>query len=336
MITQKHIKFSLASWSTGCPMPEGLKTCIVVADASHVPVLHDRGYIDSTTVIFAPTSAEGVDAVYEGDIGLQSTEIYIAGKFGVQMMPISLADYIPLAGSQLFRISTEADLECLEKAAKEAVETGAFKTALTSPGAVLANETSLGLWDGYGKASDRLWVAVDGSIRISPESLPLGTIDNLYSEIIDAYDNAQTDVPGCSVAINSVVTEDRRRELFKRCPWLPKYISASGMWKALLTRGIEPLRMSGFGPNVSELERMSIMGFKCCIAWTSHAAYIGTGALGKIVKVSPQIGRLLEAIQMGDNSVLDNLNYNVRKHINVLESILGTKAVSSASFEDTK
>lgn len=98
MVTRSDMKWSLVSWASGCPMPDGLTTSVVLADASHLRTMREHGFISDTTIVFAPTPTEGVDVVYEGSFDLQSTEVFLAGDFGIQVMPFALADFIPAVG----------------------------------------------------------------------------------------------------------------------------------------------------------------------------------------------------------------------------------------------
>lgn len=168
------------------------------------------------------------------------------------------------------------------------------------------------------------------------DSVPLGTINDSYEDIQNAYDASQTDAPGCSVAINAAVTEDCRLEFLERNPWVAKYVAASGVWRGLLARGIEPLRVSGFGQGISETERDSLATLKYCIVWSEDAAYLGTSTLGRVIKVSPKTGRLLEAAQLGDTSAFDNVGSMVREQISAMECAICTPILPILSIGNTE
>lgn len=304
----------------------------MLADVHHLPVLLENDYITDNTLVCAPCEAPRVDVMFDGDLEAPTSEVHLADNFTIQSTSLALADFMPTVGPRLLRIATESDLDVLLVAADEAFHNGYFKPILVDPSTIVANETAFGLWQGQGTPNERLWVASDGTVRVSADGTSLGSMRQHFSYIEKSYAELPRPVLGCPAALEILSANKDCREAIESRPWLKNFLMAAGMWRSLLARGIEPVRASGFG---DAHDSDSLMRWGCddySILWGAENAYIGTGALGSIIKISREVARVIETVRRLKGDSLNDLDSTVRSHVEKLERKLDVHILPSNSL----
>lgn len=332
VICRNTLKWGFASWASGCPQAPEVSRALVLADIRHLPVLLENNYINEKTLVFAPSEAPGVDVTFDGDLETLTSEVHLANSFTIQSTSLALADFMPTIGPRLLRIATESDLDVLLVAADEAFHKGYFKPILVDPSTIIANETAFGLWQGQGTPNERLWVGSDGTVRVSVDGTPLGNIRQPFSHIEKSYAELYRPILGCPAALEIVSANKGCQEAIESRPWLKNFLMVAGMWRSLLARGIEPVRASGFG-GVHDLDSSMQRGHNDYgILWSAENAYIGTGSLGTIIKISREAARVLETLRMSNGDSLNDLDPTFRSHIEKLERKLDVHILPSNSL----
>lgn len=329
LISRNTVKWGFASWASGCPQAPGVSRVVVLADLHHLPVLIENDYINDKTLVFAPSEAPRVDVTFDGDLEVPTSEVRLADSFTIQSTSLALADFMPTVGPRLLRIATESDLDVLLVAADEAFHDGYFKPILADPSTIISNETAFGLWQGQGTPNERLWVDSDGTVRVSADGTLLGNIWQHFSQIEKSYAEMQRPILGCPAALEIVSANKGCQEAIKSRPWLKSFLMAAGMWRSLLARGIEPVRASGFG-DVHDPD--SSIRWACddySILWGAENAYIGTGSLGSIIKISQEAARVLETVRTLNGDSLSDLDSAIRSYVENLELSLGVHILPS-------
>ncbi|MBG9288592.1 daptide biosynthesis RiPP recognition protein [Corynebacterium belfantii] len=332
MICRNTVKWGFASWASGCPQALGVSRVVVLADVHHLPILLENNYINDKTLVFAPSEAPRVDVTFDGDLEAPTSEVRLANSFTIQSTSLALVDFMPTIGPRLLRIATESDLDVLLVAADEAFHNGYFKPILVDPSTIIANETAFGLWRGQGTPNERLWIASDGTVRVSADGTPLGSVRQQFSHIKKSYAELHSPISGCPAALEIVSANKGCQEAIESRPWLKNFLNVAGMWRSLLARGIEPVRASGFG-GVHDLESSMQWGrTDYGILWSAENAYIGTGSLGSIIKISRETARVLETVRMLNGDSLNDLDPTIRSHVEKLERKLGVHILPSSSL----
>lgn len=332
MICRNTVKWGFASWASGCPQALGVSRVVALADVHHLPILLENNYINDKTLVFAPSEAPRVDVTYDGDLEALTSEVRLADSFTIQSTSLALADFMPTIGPRLLRIATKSDLDVLLVAADEAFHNGYFKPILVDPSTIVANETAFGLWRGQGTPNERLWVASDGTVRVSADGAPLGSMRQHFSHIEKSYAELQRPVLGCPAALEILSANKGCQEAIESRPWLKNFLMSAGMWRSLLARGIEPLRASGFGDVHDPDSSMRWGRDDYSILWGAENAYIGTGALGSIIKISREAARVLETVRTLNRDSLNDLDSTVRSFVQNLERKLDVHILPSNSL----
>ncbi|WP_437034480.1 daptide biosynthesis RiPP recognition protein [Streptomyces sp. enrichment culture] len=238
------IAVAAIEWGTGRPWPgrprpHGAPATVVLADAATLPRLLASALTAAGTTVLVPhtepgitTDHDGVTVVtYEGDLtGDGNGEAGLHPDFYLHTRPYERPGHRPPLGPTLLRTDGDAGLEAYLADADRARGEGDFAALPTHPVVRLADHCALGATpDGDGPLL-RLHVTSDGTVSTTPGGAPLGDLGSTPGELDRAWRAGRA--PHAEVA---------------RRPWLGRYLAAVDAVRAARARGLDRVRVSGFG-----------------------------------------------------------------------------------------
>ncbi|MFI8188718.1 daptide biosynthesis RiPP recognition protein [Streptomyces sp. NPDC085946] len=255
-MTLPSVKAHALQWGTGRPVaalahrPPYTST-VVLEDAAHLDALLGSGVAGPGTVVLVPgdePSAEpvrheatGAEVVtWQGSLGEPGAEAGLHPDFYLQVQAYSITPYLSVLGPTLVRIAEEADFQAFLDDARRARDEGEFSAFLTHPAVQLGDLSALGGGPGGDGPGLRLYVAADGTVRVSPGGGPLGPAGTPRDELHRAWRAAPD-------ALGALPDGDSRRQRLAERPWTGRYLAAVGAVREAVTRGMEQPRVSGFG-----------------------------------------------------------------------------------------
>ncbi|CAL9479323.1 hypothetical protein SUDANB132_02997 [Streptomyces sp. enrichment culture] len=232
-------------WGTGRPWPgrsrpHGAPATVVLADAACLPRLLASALTAAGTTVLVPhtepgltTDHDGVTVLtYEGDLtGAGTGEAGLHPDFYLHTLRYERPGLHPPLAPTLLRADGDAGLDAYLTDADRARTEGDFAPLPTHPAVRLADHRALGAApDGDGPLL-RLHVTPDGTVSTTPGGTPLGDLGSTPGELVRAWRAAPGPHP----------------EVVRR-PWLGRYLAAVDAVRAARTRGLDRIRVSGFGP----------------------------------------------------------------------------------------
>jgi hypothetical protein len=196
---------------------------------------------DGVLVVDAVTSG-GDRASVLGDLVEPGSELSIGDEFFVQFEKYDGTEFLPIAGPTVLRLLDISDVEAFERDAI-AARCGDFLPVLLHPMIHLADQCGLGTAP-CGGPKVRRYVDVHGGQRVTAA----GPLVNSTERACDT-----TCVPP---TLAKPINELRRAH-----PWLPRYLAALDVLRAIGMRYSIPWRVSGFGTRLnSELSHSFDLG----------------------------------------------------------------------------
>ncbi|MDX3854076.1 daptide biosynthesis RiPP recognition protein [Streptomyces sp. AK02-01A] len=257
-MTYASVKAHALQWGTGRPLAAlsprpPFTATVVLEDAVHLDALLGSGVAGPGTVVLVSgdePSAEpvrhesGAEVItWQGSLGEPGAEAGLHPDFYLQVQAYSITPYLSVLGPTLIRIAEEADFQAYLDDAEQALARGEFSAFLTHPSVQLGDLGALGgdpEGDGPGL---RLYVAADGTVRVSPGGAPLGPVGTSPAGLHRAWRES----PG---ALGALPDAASRTERLTARPWLGRYLAAVGAVREAVTRGLDQPRVSGFGGRV--------------------------------------------------------------------------------------
>jgi len=264
--TKRH----LMQWGTGRPATAGAAgsesgpgsrrgaATVVLEDPAHLDAVLAAGLAGPGATVFVPgrpgteadTGPEAGPAViaYEGSFGEPGGEGSIGSDFYLQVQSYGVSAYMSVVGPTLLRVAEESDFEAFLDDADRAWHDGVFADFLTHPVMQLADLPALGAGPSGDGPLLRLHIAADGGVSISPSGRRLGTLGDEFAVLEENWRrcNEESGQP-CPVALGLVLSEDVRSAALAARPWLGRYLAAVEGLRDLRARGLDRLRVSGFG-----------------------------------------------------------------------------------------
>ncbi|MGI5197048.1 daptide biosynthesis RiPP recognition protein [Streptomyces sp. CA-288835] len=309
-MTHALVKAHALQWGTGrpvaalAPRPPYTST-VVLEDAGHLNALLGSGVAGPGTVVLVPGDepsaepvrheASGAEVItWQGSLGEPGAEAGLHPDFYLQVQAYSITPYLSVLGPTLVRVAEEADFQAYLDDAEQALNEGEFSEFLTHPAVQLGDLSALGggpEGDGPGL---RLYVAADGTVRVSPAGAPLGSVGTPRDELHRAWQES-ADALGALPDGTS-----RTRRLADR-PWIGRYLAAVGAAREAVTRGVNQPRVSGFGGRmVSALNHVADLRDRSATAplllWNDERALIHHPVDRRTVALSTDAARAAEAL----------------------------------------
>ncbi|MFC4066944.1 daptide biosynthesis RiPP recognition protein [Actinoplanes subglobosus] len=269
---------------------------IVLADAAHLAAVRAAGLVGPHTVVFVPGDPDedtGPQVVnYGGSLSEAGAEAVLDEAFYLQIQSYGLSEYMSVAGPTMIRIADESDFEVFLHDADRALATGEFPDFLTNPIIQLADLPGLGATGLADGPRQRLYVAADGTVSVSPGGSPLGRLGDPLTRLEAAF--AETGVS----CLGAAVPEDVRRNALADRPWLGRYLAAVDAIRAMRARGVSPVRVSGFGGRL--LPSMDGVADRTdpdlpLVLWTATSAYVHSPLTGRTFAVGHSAAQTVEA-----------------------------------------
>ncbi|OEJ39802.1 hypothetical protein AR457_18415 [Streptomyces agglomeratus] len=264
--TKRH----LMQWGTGRPATAGATgsesapgsrrgaATVVLEDPGHLDAVLAAGLAGPGATVFVPghpgteagTGPDAGPAVigYEGSFGEPGGEGSIGSDFYLQVQSYGVSAYMSVVGPTLLRVADESDFEAFLDDADRARHDGVFADFLTHPVMQLADLPALGAGPSGDGPLLRLHVAADGGVSTSPAGRRLGEPGDAFTVLEENWRryNEESGQP-CPVALGLVLPEDVRSAALAARPWLGRYLAAVDGLRDLRARGLDRLRVSGFG-----------------------------------------------------------------------------------------
>ncbi|MFE9395692.1 daptide biosynthesis RiPP recognition protein [Streptomyces flavidovirens] len=289
--TKRH----LMQWGTGRPATAGSReprhgaATVVLEDPGHLAAVLASGLAGPESVVFVPghpgteadTGPDSGPAVigYEGSFSEPGGEGSIGSDFYLQVQSYGVSAYMSVVGPTLLRVADDSDFEAFLDDADRARHDGVFADFLTHPVMQLADLPALGA----GPVGDgpllRLHIAADGSLSTSPAGRRLGTLGDSPAVLAENWRRLNEGVQQpCSVALGLVLPEDGRSAALAARPWLGRYLAAVEGLRDLRARGLDRLRVSGFGgrmvPALEAVPGADLGGDVPLLLWNEDASFL--------------------------------------------------------------
>ena len=267
----RHVSLArrhLMAWSTGrrSLLPDGRAALsgtatVVLDDDALLADVVGSGLVGSGSLVFYPVDIGTSHAItpdegpgtplclpFEGSLNEPAGEAAIGDEFFLQVQDYASSEFLSVFGPTSIRFFSAEDFDAYVQDAESAIEQGRFPHFVLDHN-VLLNDAEA-LWDAaLGDGPDlRLHVDAEGTVRLSPSGLPLGTLDDTAVELEESWvrHNRETGWHGAA-ALGQVVPPERARAAFQERPWLPRYRAVSEALRRLALQGRTDLRVSGFG-----------------------------------------------------------------------------------------
>ncbi|BFO21408.1 hypothetical protein SHKM778_77960 [Streptomyces sp. KM77-8] len=206
-------------------------------------------------------------------------------------------------GATLVRVTDVSDFDEYVADADQARDQGTFTEFVTSPSVQLADLSALGAGPACDGPRTRLYAGPSGSLSTSPGGAPLGHVGDELAALDTRFDaiNAGSPHP-CAVGLGDRVPEDVRTKALAERPWLGRYLAAIDAVRELRARGVDEVRVSGFGHRLwaasAEVARPADATDPTVplLLWTDETAYVHCRAPGRTFQLDLAAGILAEAL----------------------------------------
>lgn len=312
--------------------PEPGAEVIVLDHARHVAPVLASDLATAQTVIFAPFSDETTDArvvPYEGSFAAPGAEAVLGNSFFLQIQNYAISEFMSVVGPTLVRVSDDADLDAYLKDADRAVVEGVFPAFLTHPVIQLADLPGLGAGL-LGGPSLRLHVRASGEVSTSPSGIPLGDVGTRFADIESAWEriNGASSHP-CAVCLGDVLDSGTREAGLAQRPWLARYLVAIEAIRNIRARGVEDIKVSGFGGRIHE--DLSHGGAPNedpdapVLLWNTGTAFVYAPGSGRAFQASLEVARLAELLLVrgGVDAAADHAPADVLRRVEQMFATAG-------------
>ncbi|MFC7892602.1 daptide biosynthesis RiPP recognition protein [Streptomyces sp. NPDC057381] len=310
--TRRH----LMSWGVGRALPghaaerhTGAAT-VVLEDPRHLTAVLGSDLAGPHSVVLTPgTAPEHPDVPgplvvgYQGSLSEPGGDLSVDDSFFLQTQDYATSAYMSVIGATLVRVTEEADFEAFLADADRARAEGEFAAFVTDPAVQLADVCALGAGPAGDGPATRLYVGQEGELSTSPWGGRLGGPGDGFASAVAAWNRADTDAahPG-AVALGGTVPEGVRSAALTERPWLGRYLAALDAVRELRARGLDGIRVSGFGERLapapagpSAAADTDDAGLPLLL-WTDEAAYVHAPGAGRTFRVGRQAGELVETL----------------------------------------
>lgn len=312
----------LMSWGVGRALPgrpgqeDAGAATVVLENPRHLAEVLGSDLVGPHTVVLTPGRApERADVPgplvvgYQGSLSEPGGDLSIDDSFFLQTQDYATSAYMSVIGATLVRVTEEADFEAFLADADRARAEGEFAAFATDPAVQLADVSALGAGPASDGPATRLYVGEEGGLSTSPWGRRLGVLGDGFASVVAAWDraNAETAHP-CAVALGDTVPEDVRTAALTERPWLGRYLAALAAVRELRARGLDGVRVSGFGGRLapdpagtsgaagpSGAADADDAGLPLLL-WTDEAAYVHAPGAGRTFRVGLQAGVLAETL----------------------------------------
>lgn len=295
-----HARARLMMWSSGVTDGSSLpRRQVAVAETSEMAqALRESALVDDDAVLFTPGEVAGTIS-YEGSIAGPGTEFLIGDDFFLQVQSYAISEYVSVVGPTLVRLADPEDLEILESDVHTAVETGTFPEFLTNPVVQLADLTALSaVGDGAGP-DERLWVAADGTVAVSPFGERLGDVGSDLASVRRTWIDRLT--PTADVgAISASIPRPALGAFLDRTPALSRFLAAIEGIRNLRARRLPLPRVSGFGcallPDVDPAGGVMMSPALPFVMSSAERHFVVAPHARRVFEVSPEAAPAFEAV----------------------------------------
>ncbi|MBU6532323.1 daptide biosynthesis RiPP recognition protein [Streptomyces mayonensis] len=306
----------LMSWGVGRARPGGPEgrhagaATVVLEEPRHLAEVLGSDLVGPHTVVLVPGRApENQDVPgpfvvgYQGSLSEPGGDLSIDDSFFLQTQDYATSPYMSVIGATLVRVTEEADFDAFLADADRARTEGGFAAFVTDPAVQLADVSALGAGPAGDGPATRLYVGQGRELSTSPWGSRLGLPEDGFASVADAWDRANTGAAHpCAVALGDAVPEDVRAAALTERPWLGRYLAALAAVRELRARGLEGVRVSGFGGRLapapagpSRPADADDAGLPLLL-WTDEAAYVHAPAAGRTFRVGLGAGALVETL----------------------------------------
>ncbi|WP_202437962.1 daptide biosynthesis RiPP recognition protein [Streptomyces sp. SID5910] len=306
----------LMSWGTGRALPgrpEGRHAgaaTVVLENPRHLAEVLGSDLVGPHTVVLAPGRVPETSDVpgplvvgYQGSLSEPGGDLSIDDSFFLQTQDYATSAYMSVIGATLIRVTEEADFETFLADADRARAEGDFAAFVTDPAVQLADVSALGAGPDGDGPSTRLYVGQEGELSTSPGGSRLGRLGSSFASVVAAWDRANTaSAHPCAVALGDTVPEDVRVAALTERPWLGRYLAALAAVRELRARGLDGVRVSGFGGRLASTPAAPAGAADTddsalpLLLWTDEAAYVHAPAVGRTFRVGREAGALVETL----------------------------------------
>ncbi|MDT3726760.1 daptide biosynthesis RiPP recognition protein [Streptomyces sp. DSM 41972] len=302
----KRIRRHLMSWATGqrtIPGGAGADT-VLVSSAEQVRLLAESGILSQNAVIFAPEAPAAhvpyTVVGYEGSPSEPGGELSLGHDFFLEIQDYAAGAYMPLLGPTLLTVTGPDDFQLFVEDADRARVEGIFPEFATAVPVRIAQLPGLGAGPEGDGPGLRLHVGEDGAVSTAWTGRRLGELGDSIDRLSSVWTEAnEASAAPCAVCLESVVDETQRAAALTARPWLREYLAALDSLRALRTRGLTGLRVSGFGyrllPDLPEQPFAGGSG-RPVLLRDDSAGYLHQPSTGKTFRLGLDAARCAEAL----------------------------------------
>lgn len=246
--------------------------------------------------IKAQMSVGDTNADLIGDVVDAAGEVELNDELWVQMCGYAVAPYLSVVGPTLLTVSSEEDLQALERDITGAVHGGSFPSYLTHPQIFVTDLAALGA----DTAGAGLWVDDEGTIRHGVRGPVLGRTDDPREEVADAFAMSLKARASLNGALNAQRME-AFRESFGKVEWFWNAVAAQRELRARGHEGVEVfgpsalaalyVDMTGAGGDKASPD--SALPMEMILARAGDNWYVMRPQAAKTVKISHEAAQLL-------------------------------------------
>ena len=303
--TMRAVGARLLSWAAGEAPDAGTPAgrVVVLADAAHLEPLLDGELVDPTTLVLAPRTpgapaVSGAVVRYTGRLDLPSTTCAVIGS-ETYLDVTTYSSTRPLAeGPRLVRFVDDADVHQLVGDVGAARETGTFPALLLHGAVHLTDLPALGVPTSRGGPAHRLFVAADGSCAVAPGAPVLGAVTDPLSALESQWSASTGPADGPRPTAGAGTAWAALADAVAADPWLPRYVQAVRLLRALAVRGIRDVHVSGFGAHLADGVGAEVAPLPTdpLVSWNDRSAYLGDPVTGRSFAVGTGVARIVDAL----------------------------------------
>lgn len=313
----RAVKARLAHWSTG-RSPHGTEPTgrtVVLESAELLPAVLAGDLVDERTLVLAPgpvTTDDPRVLAHGGRLDEPGQEFTLGDDFFLQVQSYGLSEFVTIAGATLVRLADVEDLEDFVADAARVRTDGTFPIALVHPAVQFADAALLAGDLRTAGPTHRLYVDAEGRCSVSPAGVVLGTVGDALTTLEGAWaKRCAAGGPGAGL-LAGAPDGDRVASLLAAEPWLPRYLQAADLVRALTARGLADVRVSGFGARLAEPGTEDLGGpGDPQVAWGGDTAYVADPRSGRIFGLGRDQAALVERLvghgPTGDHGLAQDL-----------------------------
>lgn len=288
----RSIAVNLMSWARGTDASNASPNVVVSADASLSEGLAGHDFMTPGSVLFTPRTDHGHQRPetrwqvfeYVGDFTDPDADIQIGDDFYVQLQSYAVSEFVPIGGPTILRMDSDVDKAAFFRDADYARATGKFPSALLHPQSILGDLPSIGL-DPAATTVRHVFLNDSGDVSTSPSGIPIGTVQNTHSSWSERW-------------VEGVETVSRQSDNADR-PWLGNYLLAADALRHAAVRGLQPMRVSGFGGHlVSNLDSVDspVPSSTALLLFNNDVAHLHDSASSRTYKLGSDAAKFVDVM----------------------------------------